>query len=142
MRIEIIPLDFLGQGALLEPADPKLHDLAVEYCARELEGGKDLNLARFNKCWIALAEGEVVGISGFVWRIDLPIFRVSGTNAARATKMLTDRIRAYFQDQGCRGQELFLHISSKETPEQRCTKWEESLAAAPAVPADRYSVKI
>lgn len=142
MRIEIIPLDFLGQGALLEPADQKLHDLAVEYCARELEGGADLNLARFNKVWIALEDGEVVGITGFVWRIDLPIFRVSGERAARATKLLTDRVRAYFQDQGCRGQELFLHISSKETPEQRCAKWEESLAAAPAVPADRYSVKI
>lgn len=142
MRVEVIPLDFMGQGALLEPADQKLHDLAVDYCARELQGGKDLNLARFNKVWVALADGEVIGITGFVWRIDLPIFRVSGDNAARATKMLTDRVRSYFQDQGCRGQELFLHISGKETPEQRCPKWEESLAAAPAVPADRYSVKI
>ncbi len=142
MRIEIIPLDFLGQGALLEPADRKLHDLAVEYCARELQGGAELNLAKFQKVWLALAEGEVVGIAGFVWRIDIPVFRVSGARAIAATRLLTDRLRAYFQEQGARGQELFLHISSKERPEQRCAKWQESLAAVGAEPADRFAVKV
>ena len=147
MRIEVYPLDFQGQGALLEPVDRKLHDLAVEYCARELEGGDQLNLARFAKVWVAveIENGEyqaVHGITGYMMRIDLPVFRVSGVNAVRATKMLADRLHAYFQDQGARGHELFIHISSKERPEQRCTRWQESLAAEGAVPADRLAIKI
>src|SRR5207237_4800974 len=55
MKIEILPLDFIGpQGALLELADPKLHDMAVDYCARELAGGQDLNLSKFTKVWLAV----------------------------------------------------------------------------------------
>lgn len=147
MRVEVIPIDFLGQGALLEPADQKLHDLAVEYCRRELQDGDTLNLAKFTKCWVVVEVengeyGSVVGISGFVWRLDIPVFRVSGENAVRATQKLTSRLRNYFQDIGARGQEAFLHISSKEKPEQRCQKWDESLTAVGAVPADRFSVKI
>src|SRR5437868_9422214 len=148
MRIEILPLDFIGpQGALLEPADPKLHDMAVDYCARELAGGQDLNLSKFTKVWLAVEMDQdqyhaIIGITGYVWRIDLPVFRVSGENAVRATKMLTDRLRCYFQDNGARGTEVFLHISGKELPEQRCQKWEESLAAVNAVPADRYQKQV
>ena len=147
MRIQVIPLDFLGQGALLEPADRKLHDLAVDYCCRELQNGEQINLAKFSKVWVAVEveDGQyvqVVGITGYVWRIDLPIFRVSGANAVRATKMLADRLHSFFQDQGARGQELFIHISGKERPEQRCEKWQESLAAEGATPADRFAITI
>lgn len=142
MRIDIIPIDFIGQGALLEPADAKLHDLAVNYCKRELQDGDKLNLARFAKVWVAISENEVVGIAGFQYRLDIPVFRVSGDNAVRATKMLSDRLRAHFQDLGYRGHEAFLHISQKESPEQRCTKWAESLKAVKAVPADRFSITI
>lgn len=145
--IQILPIDFMGQGALLEPVDRKLHDMAVEYCSRELKGGADLNLAKFNKTWVIVEmEGEeykeIHGVTGFVWRIDLPIFRVTGTHVDYKTQMMIDRIRAYFTDNGARGTELLLHISSKETPEQKCEHWQESLAKAPAVPADRFSVKI
>lgn len=147
MRIEVLPLDFLGQGALLEPADRKLHDLAVDYCRRELHGGDQINLAKFNKVWVSVAMNgeeysEVTGITGWVNRIDIPVFRVSGDNAVRSTKMLIDRLRAFFTDQGARGHELFIHISSKETPEQRCTRWQESLASQKATPADRLAIRI
>lgn len=142
MRIEVVPIDFCGQGALLEPVHPELHDLAVDYCTRELAGGKDLNLARFSKCWIAIEGQNVVGFTGYVMRIDLPVFRVSGPNSIRATKMLCDRLRGFFQDQGARGQELFIHISSKERPEQRCSGWKEALHVVGATAADRYAVKI
>jgi hypothetical protein len=146
-KICVIPIDFLGQGALLEPADRKLHDMAVEYCARELQDGKDLNLAKFNKVWVAVAmEGEeykeILGITGFVWRIDLPVFRVSGDRADRTTHLLAERLHSYFQDQGARGTELFIHISSFEKPEQKCDKWEESLAIQGAKLADRFLVRI
>jgi hypothetical protein len=142
MRIEILPIDFMGQGALLEPANRDLHDKAVEYCASELEGGKDLNLAKFTKAWVVLENGEVCGIFGFVWRIDIPVFRVTGERVDYKTQKCIDRIRDYFTDQGARGSDLFIHISSKERPEQRCEKWKESLDYAGATPADRFSVKI
>jgi hypothetical protein len=142
MRIEVLPLDFHGQGALLEPVDQELHNRAVVYCRKELAGGNDINLARFQKVWVAIAGKEVSGISGFVWRIDVPIFRVSGENAVRSTKMLIDRMRAYFQDQGARGSEVFLHISGKETTEQRCQFWAESLKSVGAVSADRFAIKV
>ncbi len=146
-KIAILPIDFLGQGALLEPADQKLHDMAVDYCARELQGGQDLNLAKFAKVWVVVEmEGTeykaIHGIAGWVWRIDIPVFRVTGKDVDRTTMALTARLRSHFQDNGARGSEVFLHISSKERPEQRCEKWKESLAAVGAVPADRFSVKV
>jgi hypothetical protein len=146
-KIVVLPIDFLGQGALLEPADQKLHDMAVEYVSRELEHGKDLNLSKFLKCWVEVVmDGseykEVTGFTGVVWRIDVPVFRVTGTNPDRCTMLLVNRLRSWLEDNGGRNTEVFLHISSKETPEQRCAKWEESLKAVGAVPADRFSVKV
>jgi hypothetical protein len=140
--IEIIPIDFLGQGALLEPADREIHDKAVEYCRRELQNGDELNLAKFTKCWVLLEDGEASGIFGWVWRIDIPVFRVTGKRVDYKTQKCIDRLREYFTDQGSRGAEVFIHLSSKERPEQKCEKWKESLAYAKAVPSDRYSAKI
>lgn len=147
MKIEIIPIDFMGQGALLEPVDKKLHDLTVDYCARELQNGRELNLAKFNKVWAVVeTEGEdyidVIGISGFAWRVDIPVFRVTGDRVDYSTHKLVDRMRSYFQDNGLRGSEVFLHISSKERPEQRCEKWQQSLDSVGAIPADRFTVKV
>jgi hypothetical protein len=137
----------MGQGALLQPVDEKLHDMAVEYCGRELEGGAQLNLTKFAKCWVVVEmEGttykEIRGITGYVLKPDIPVFRVSGKHVDYSTQMLVDRLRAFFQDSGIRNQEVFLHISSKERPEQRCEKWQKSLAAVGAVPADRFTVKV
>lgn len=125
----------------------KLHAMAIDYCRRELQDGDKVNLAKFNKVWLAVQMNgdeykEIVGITAWVYRIDLPMFRVSGSNAVRATKMLADRLHAFFQDQGARGSELFIHISGKETPEQRCAKWSDSLTAEGATPADRFIIKI
>jgi len=147
VTIEVLPIDFLGQGALLEPADKKLHDLTVDYCARELENGRELNLSKFTKVWAVVEmEGadyiDVIGVSGFAWRIDIPTFRVTGERVDYSTRKLIDRMRAYFQDNGLRGADIFLHISSKERPEQRCEKWEQSLAKVGAIPADRFTVKV
>lgn len=145
--ITILPIEFIGQGALLEPVDQKLHDMAVDYCLKELQNGKDVDLSKFQKCWAVVEmEGgqykEIHGISGWVWRIDVPVFRVTGKSVDRCTMMLTDRIRAYLQDNGARGAEAFLHISSKERPEQRCENWKKSLELVGATPADRFSVKV
>ena len=144
MRIEVIPIDFMGQPPLYEPKERELFDMAIEYCNREL--AEQFDFVNLNKVWVSVIcddEGkpqEVIGITGTVLKADIPIFRVSGPNAKRATKMLEQRLHSYFADQGMRGHEVFLHISSKETPEQKCPAWEESLLAAKAVPADRFSV--
>jgi len=149
MRIHVFPLDWMGQPPLLEPRDKKLHDLAVDFCKREL--AKQPDLSAFSKVWVAVEEpefdedhklisGTVLGMTGYVLKPDIPLFRVAGPNASRATKMLTDRLHDYFADVGLRGQEVFVHLSSKETPEQKCAGWQEGLAATEATLADRFSV--
>lgn len=145
MKIRIVPLEFMGSGALLEPVDHKLHDMAIEYCATNL--ANEVNLSKFNKVWVAvIIKGteyqEIIGITAWVWRHDVPMFRVTGKHAVKATKLMEQRLRSFFEDNGARGGEVFLHISSKETPEQRCPKWKESLLKSGAVPADRFSVKV
>lgn len=144
MRIQVFPIEFLGQAPLFEPKDRKLHDMAVEYCARELNA--PVSFEKLNRVWVSAVvddEGkpvEITGVTATVLKPDIPLFRVSGENSKRSTKMLEERLHAFFADQGLRGTEVFLHISSKETPEQRCADWESSLLSAKANPADRYSV--
>jgi hypothetical protein len=145
MRIEVIPLDFMGQLPLIEPKDRKLHDMAVEYASREL--AETVDFSRLAKVWVTCVmqagkPKEVIGLMGWVYKPDIPVFRVSGPNAARATKMMTDRLHSFFSDQGARGCEVFIHISSKEKPEQKCAKWQESLKATNATPADRFSITV
>ena len=152
MSVKVFPIDFIGQGALLQPKDEQLHAMALDFCKRELVGG-EVNLSKFNRVWVAaeVDEGgkpiEILGITGWVYRVDIPVFRA--LNSA-ATAKLHQRLHTYFADQGCLGTmdgsvettEVFIHLSSKETPEQRCANWSEELAAAGAVPADRFIVKV
>lgn len=109
----------MGQGALLEPRDPKLHDAAVDFCNRELAKGKDLNLANFAKVWVGLEGDEVKGIAGYVLRPDIPLLRSVSPDVLRA---LGHRFNSFFADQGARGQQVFLYIGN-EAPEQRCQDW-------------------
>jgi len=146
MRIQVFPIDFMGQQPLLEPVNRKLHDMAVDYCKENLSD--KVNLAKLNKVWVAATVDpagnplEITGITGWVYKVDIPVFRVTGDNAVRSTKMLEERLHAYFADQGMIGHEVFIHISSKETPEQRCPNWEESLFDASATPADRFAITV
>ena len=143
-RLAVIPIDFLGQGALLEPRDAKLHDMAVEFCRRELQNGNEVDLSKFNKVWVSVEmDGEtyvaIEGVTGWVNRIDIPVFRAT---TERAVNALADRINTFCGDNGCRGQEIFIHISKREKPEQRCPAWKESLMAWNAKSADRVLVKV
>src|ERR1051325_7820114 len=98
--IKVFPLDFLGQGALLQPKDSHLHDLAIDFCSREVAG--DVNLSQFGKVFIA-AETErdhpvkVEGITGYVMRPDISLFRAI---SARATAKLHHRWHSFFADNG------------------------------------------
>ncbi len=138
--IDVLPIDFLGQGALLEPADPKLHDLAVNYCRRELQNGHEINLAKFSKCWVALKDGIAVGVMGYVLRPDIPVIRATDE---QALSMMAERLQHFFADQGYRGGEVFVHISKAERPEQKCAGWRKVLITEQkAESADRFKIKV
>jgi len=136
--ISVIPLDFLGQGALLEPADRKLHDAAVEYALRELAKGKELDFSKFAKVWIGLKDGEVFGLSGYVLKPDIPLLRATDADVLRA---LASRMNDFFADNGARGKEVFLYIGD-EKPEQRCPEWKQVLKEWSAKSAQRFSVEV
>lgn len=136
--IEIFPIDFMGQGALLEPVDKKLHDKAVDFCQREIVG--DINFAKLAKVWVALDGEKVVGVMGYVLRPDIPVIRAVDENAL---SMMAERLQHYFADQGWRGGEVFVHISKSERPEQRCAGWKNVLITEQkAESADRFRIKV
>lgn len=141
--IKVFPLDFLGQGALLQPKNEKLHDMAIEYCNRELAA--EVDLSKFAKVFVAAEVDEsgapvkVTGITGYGMRPDISLFRATSD---AATVKLHHRWHTFFADNGCLDEEVLIHLSGKDTPEQRCSKWDKELEAAKAIPADRYLVKV
>lgn len=146
MRMGVVPIDFRNSSNGLVPVDGHLYTLVVEYCKKAL--AEQPKIDELNKTWAVVEyEGEkiasVTGLAAWGGDVpDLPIFRVTGENAKRATKMLYDRINSFFADRGGRGKQVFLYISDKETPEQRCEAWDSSLEDVGAVPAQRYAVTI
>lgn len=136
--ISITPIDFLGQGALLEPKDRKLHDAALEYCWRELAKGKEVDFSKFAKVWVGLKDETVFGIAGYVLRPDVPLFRATDCEVLRA---MGKRLNDFFCDQGCRGQEAFLYIGD-EQPSQRCPNWRQMLKEFGAVSARRVAIEV
>jgi hypothetical protein len=136
--ISIVPLDFLGQGALLQPVDQKLHDAAIEYAALELKDGKNLDFSRFAKVWVGLKDKQVFGLSGYVLKPDVPLLRSTNADVLRA---LCHRMNDYFSDNGARGKEAFIFIGD-EKPEQRCPEWRKVLAEFGAKSAQRFSVEV
>jgi hypothetical protein len=136
--ISVIPLDFLGQGALLEPVDAKLHDAAIEYVHRELAKGKELDFSKFSKVWVGLKNCEVFGVSGYVLKPDVPLLRATDADVLRA---LCHRMNDYFADNGARGKEAFIYIGD-EKPEQRCPEWRTVLKEFGAKSAQRFAVEV
>lgn len=136
--IRVLPLDFMGQGALLEPIDRKLHDAAVEYCRTNLANGENVNLSKFSKVWIGLKDESVLGVAGYVLRPDVPLLRATDADVLRA---LGRRLNDFFSDQGCRGQDAFLYIGN-EKPEQRCPEWRQVLKEFGARSGQRFLVEV
>ncbi len=136
--IQVLPLDFLGQGALLEPKHPKLHDAAVEYCLRELVKGKDVDFSKLSKVWVGIKNEEIMGVCGYVMRADVPLIRATDAEVLRA---MVKRMNSFFSDSGIRGQEVFVYIGN-EKPEQRCTAWKDVLKEVGAKSAHRFSVEV
>lgn len=136
--ISIIPLDFLGQGALLEPKDRKLHDAAYAYALKELSKGKELDFSKFAKVWVGLKDSEVFGLSGYVLKPDIPLIRATDADVLSA---LVGRMNSFFSDNGARGQEVFIYIGD-EKPEQRCPEWRQVLKDWGAKSAQRFSAEV
>lgn len=143
--ITVFPLKFLGQGACLQPENQRLHDLTVNYVQRELLNGQDVNLSLLNQVFVAAEADEddnpltVHGVAGANLRIDIPLFRAT-TN--EATVKLSRRLHSHLADIGYLGQEVFIHLSNKELPEQRCSGYDEAIALAKLKPADRFLVRV
>lgn len=146
-RMAVVPLDFKrnASGELI-PADNHLFTLVSEYCKESL--AEQPELEKLAKTWAVVEmDGEkIVGVSGlaaYAGNIpDVSIFRVTGDNAKRATQMLYDRLNGFFADNGMRGHQVFLYLNEKESPEQRCPQFEESLNEVGAVPAMRMAVTV
>lgn len=138
MTSEIVPLDFQGQGALLEPVDRNLHDSLVEFMRRELTDWERINLTRFSKVWVGRSGGEVKGVAGYVLRPDVPLLRATDADVLRA---LAWRMNGFFSDNGARGQEAFVYVGN-EKPEQRCPAWREVLREFGAESARRVRIEV
>lgn len=128
---------------MFTPADTKLHDLAVEFCRRELK--EDVNLSHLAKVWVAAEEDEnhqpirILGVFGYVLKPDVPLCRAIHPQALR---LLAERYNNYLADNGARGKETFIHIARGEKPEQKCQGWAETLKEWDAKLADRVTVKV
>jgi hypothetical protein len=146
-RMGVVPIDFrrADSGALV-PVDAQLFALVTEYCQFELSEQPDLD--KLVKTWAVVEFDEdrlvaVHGVAAYAGNVpDVPLFRVTGDNAKRATQMLYDRMNGFFADNGLRGKQVFLFLNEKETPEQRCPAYEESLKEVGAVPAQRLAVTV
>ena len=134
----MIALDFLGQGALLEPADRKLHDAAMEFAWRELADGETLNFTKFAKVWVGLKDKQVFGLAGYVLRPDVPLLRATDVDVLRA---LCQRMNSFFADNGARGQQALIYIGN-EKEEQRCPQWREMLREFKAEKARRFMIEV
>lgn len=136
--LSVRPIDFMGQGALLEPADRKLHAAALEYCWANLTHGQNLNFSKFAKVWVGLKDDQVLGIAGYVLRPDVPLLRATDAEVLRA---LARRLNDFFADQGCRGQDAFLFIG-REAEHQRCPEWRQVLKEFGAKAGQRFLVEV
>lgn len=123
---------------MLEPADAKLHDAAVDFALRELAKGRELDFSKFAKVWIGLKDGEVVGLAGYVLKPDVPLLRATDAEILRG---LCQRMNDFFADNGARGKEAFVFIGD-EKPEQRCPEWKQVLKEFGAKSAQRFVVEV
>lgn len=142
----VVPIDFRASHNGPVPVDAHLYTLVMEYCKFAL--AEQPVIEELAKTWavVEYEDEKIVSVTGLAaWGgdvPDIPIFRVTGENAVRATKMLYDRMNAFFADRGARGRHVFLYISEKEKPEQRCEAWESSLQELGAISAERFAVVI
>ena len=138
----VIALDFDRAPGFAMPKDKDLHRLAVQFAEKELAYSP--NYSEYAKVWVsAEMDGEtpvgIRGALGFSWRPDFTLARFLDS---AATIGLYRRANSFLADNGARGSEALVFVSSKEGPEQRCPNYKETLEALKATPADRYLISI
>ena len=142
-QLRAIALDFNRAAGYAMPCDRALHQMAVEFAQKDLAAIPDYS--GYTRVWVAAEVGEdekpiaIEGALGFTMRPDFTLCRFKNK---QALVTLYRRANAYLADNGCRGSEALVYVSSTEAPEQKCPQQKESLAALGALPADRYLVKI
>jgi hypothetical protein len=140
--VRAIPLDFHRAPGYAMPTDRELHRQAVQWAEKNLSS--EPNFSEYQKIWLACEMEdekvkEIHGALGFTMRPDLTLARFLNRQAFAS---LYHRASAFFADNGARGNDVLLYVSSTEAPEQKCPQQLESLAAVGARPADRWLIKI
>jgi hypothetical protein len=145
--LRVIPFYFMGQGALIEPHPvcKKEFELATKYIHEELAG--QIYLSDFEKSFAVIeydGENPVAchGVSVGGWKWDIPVFRVSGEKAKRATKLLFDRWQSALSDSGLRGKSVSIYIKTDDSPLAMCPNWEQSIRELDCRPSHRFDVKV
>lgn len=140
--LRVISLDFDRSAGYAMPKDRELHRLAVQFAEKQLAAMP--NYAEYNKIWVAaeMEEEKPVGIRGALGFTMRPDFTLARFLDPKATVALYQRANAFLADNGARGSEALVFVSSSEGPEQRCPQYKETLEALKARPADRYLITI
>src|SRR5580765_1332236 len=134
MRMGVVPIDFRNSENGIVPVDGNLYTLVMDYCKNAL--AEQPKIEELAKTWavVEYEDENIVSVTGLAaWGGDVPdhpLWRVTGPNAKRATKMLQERINGFHADRGARGRHVFIYISDSEHPEQRCPDFEQSLKDA------------
>jgi hypothetical protein len=143
MILRAVSLDFNRAPGYALPMDRELHRLAVKFAETDLSSLPDYS--SYTRVWAAVEFGAdekpiaIHGALGFTMRPDFTLARFKNK---QALVTLFNRANAYLSDNGCRGSEGLVYISSTEAPEQKCPQQAASLAALDAKPADRWLIKI
>jgi len=142
--IRTFALDFdRSNGYAMPTANCReLHKLAVEFGEKELAVVP--NFSEYAKVWVAACVEndvmkEVRGALGFTLRPDFTLARFLGRAEVAA---LYARANSYLADNGARGREALVYVSSTEGPEKRCPEYLETLKALRAKPADRWLIEV
>lgn len=146
--LRIVPLYFMGQGALIEPHPvcKEIFNLAAIYCKENVRGDVNLSSFAWTKVLVEFDEQDkavaVHGISGAGQRPDISLFRVTGDHAKIGTKLIHDSWQGTFADAGYRGQDVFIHVKTDDEPAQMCPNWKTSMKELACRNAERFLVKV
>jgi hypothetical protein len=103
MRTVVRSLHFDVLGARLVPRDGELHELALDFCRRELQG--EIRFSDYRDVLVVCREdnqGNVLGVTGIACgsvKYDVPVLRFLD---AKSGKKLMERINDRLQDAGLR----------------------------------------
>jgi hypothetical protein len=140
--ITVMPLRYNEKGECL---NPRLEQLAVEFCKREFGL---IDFTPYKQSMFCAVKGglgeipEVVGIMGITFTLDLSLFHAASQNGRKLDEAVISsrmirRLHEYLIDRGFEGRELLIHIN----PDAE-SKWTAFNSQHDAQRADRWSMRI